>query len=156
MAQIDDIPMREFTIVKTLFLTQPSVTDGTRESARMLQAVCHGLAKEAGWWLDPTTGQDVRTWPKHLLTLWIGTKIALIHSEASEALEGLRKDRMDDHLPDTKQIEAELADVVIRVFDLAGGLGMDLGATIVKKLVFNATRDDHKMENRQAEGGKGF
>jgi len=121
-----------------------------------LTIVCHSLAMNAGWWIDPATNQDVRTWPPHLLKLWVGTKIALIHSEASEALEGHRKDRMDDHLPDVKQIEAELADVVIRVFDLAGGLGFNLGETIVKKLVFNATRPDHKLANRAAEGGKAY
>jgi hypothetical protein len=108
------------------------------------------------WWRDPETGGDVRDWPPVFFKLWVGTKLALVHSEISEGLEGHRKDLMDDKLPTHKMLEVELADAVIRIFDLAGGLGFDLGGTIAEKLVYNAQRADHKIENRIAEGGKAY
>lgn len=83
-------------------------------------------------------------------------KIALIHSEVSEALEGARKNLMDDHLPHRKMIEVELADVIIRVADLCGALKLDLGGAVVEKLEYNANRADHKKENRNKVGGKKF
>jgi len=49
-----------------------------------------------------------------------------------------------------------LADVVIRVFDLAGAMGLDLGGAVAEKLTYNSTRADHRPENRALEGGKRF
>lgn len=125
-------------------------------AAQQLVDASHGAAVASGWWIDTETGEDVRTWPLKFFKLWVGTKIALIHSEASEGLEGYRKDLMDDKLPHRKMLEVELADLMIRACDLAGGLGLDLGGAIVEKLAYNAQRADHKPENRAAEGGKAF
>ena len=86
----------------------------------------------------------------------IGTRIALCHSELSEALEGARKGLMDDHLKHRKMLEVELADAVIRIFDLAGSEGLDLAGAISEKHYYNAHREDHKLENRNKEGGKAF
>lgn len=85
-----------------------------------------------------------------------GAMIALIHSELSEGLEGLRKNLMDDHLTHRKMVEAEMADVIIRVFDFADAFDLELGETVVEKDEFNHHRDDHKLENRMKEGGKKF
>ena len=71
-------------------------------------------------------------------------------------MEGDRKNLMDDHLPHRKMIEVELADAVIRIGDLAGKLGLDLGGAIDEKLVYNRNRADHKKENRLQEGGKKY
>lgn len=62
-------------------------------------------------------------------------KIALIHSEASEVLEDYRKHR-EDH------IDEELADIVIRVMDLAAGIEADLGQALVDKIEDNQQRED--------------
>lgn len=116
--------------------------------------VCHNLASEAGWWLDPETGEDVRTWPSKFFKLWVITKLALCMTEGAEAIEGERKDIPDDHLPQYKMRDVELADMLIRVLDLAGGLDVPLGEIVVAKLQFNATRADHKIDNRVQAGGK--
>ncbi len=86
----------------------------------------------------------------------IGTMIALIHSELSEALEAQRKNLMDDHLPNRKGIEAELADAIIRIFDLSAQQGLDIGGAVVEKFLYNMKRPDHKKENRALPGGKSF
>ncbi|WP_441227986.1 hypothetical protein AB7813_08245 [Tardiphaga sp. 20_F10_N6_6] len=124
-------------------------------STNTVVRVCHGLANQAGWW-DAKNGQDVRDWPEEMLKLWVGTKLALVHSEVSEGLEGYRKGLKDDHLPHRDMLEVELADAVIRIFDLAGGLDMDLGGAIAEKLAYNAQRADHKPEIRALTGGKAF
>lgn len=121
-----------------------------------LRDICYGRAANSGWWIDTETGEDVRRWPKKFFSLWVSAKLALVHSEVSEGLEGHRKNLPDDKLPHRAMLEVELADAVIRVFDLAGGLGMDIGGAIAEKLAFNAQRADHKIENRLAEGGKSF
>lgn len=124
------------------------------ECAIELRDACHYAAAQAGWWT--VDGEDVRKWPAKYLKLWIGTKLALVHSEVSEGLEGHRKGLMDDHLPHRPMLEVELADAVIRIMDLAGGLGMDIGGAIAEKLQYNSKRVDHKLENRAADGGKAY
>lgn len=85
-----------------------------------------------------------------------GEKIALMHSELSEALEAYRKDLMDSHLPLRKGVEVELADAVIRIMGTARKLGLDLAGAIIAKADYNDTREDHKPENRKGEHGKRF
>lgn len=110
--------------------------------------LCHGLATDSGWHTDLTTGEPVKRNKFEL--------IALIHSEVSEAVEGLRKDRFDDHLTDRKMEEVELADAVIRIMDYCGLYGLDLGGALIDKLAYNQNRADHKIANRQLEGGKKY
>jgi NTP pyrophosphatase (non-canonical NTP hydrolase) len=86
----------------------------------------------------------------------VSQKLCLMHSEISEAMEGHRKGQMDDHLPHRPMIEVELADAVIRIADLAGAMGLDLGGAIAEKLAYNAQRADHKPEARAAAGGKTY
>lgn len=119
-----------------------------KQDARNLQYVCHELAKEAGWWTDPATGLPLKA--------NVGEKLMLIVSEVAEAMEGHRRGLMDDKLPHRSMIEVELADVVIRAFDLAGGLGLDVAAAIVEKLQYNTHREDHKLYARMKEGGKAY
>lgn len=142
----------------------PPVTDlilrdvDTQETIRLainnIVGACHELANEAGWWTDLETGEDVRTWPAKHLTNWVLAKVALMHSELSEGVEGYRKNLKDDKLPERDMFEVELADVVIRIFDLAGGLRLDLGGAMAEKLIYNAGREDHKLENRKSTNGK--
>lgn len=101
---------------------------------------------EAGWYTDLATGE--------LKERNVGEMLALVHSEVSEALEGYRKGLPDDKLPHREMVEVELADAVIRICDLVGYLGLDLGGAIREKMEYNLHRADHKIENRKAEGGK--
>lgn len=113
--------------------------------------------EEAGWWKDPTTGYDLKPgFSCDQYTRNTGLVLALIHSEVSEALEGFRKNLNDDHLKHRKMAEVELADTIIRIMDLAGAYGFDIGGALIEKLEYNANRADHKLENRVKEGGKSF
>ena len=118
-------------------------------AVQLLQAATHNAAKH--WWIDPKTGIDVRTNP-----MCFSNKVALIHSEVSEAMEGDRKSLPDDKLPHRPMREVELADAVIRIGDTCGGFDLDLAGATVEKMAFNAVRPDHKTENRIADGGKAY
>ena len=70
-----------------------------------------------------------------------GLKIALITSELSEALEGIRKGNPpDSHIPEFTSEEAELADAVIRIMNLATDDGCRLAEAIVAKQNYNRNR----------------
>jgi NTP pyrophosphatase (non-canonical NTP hydrolase) len=120
-------------------------------AASILQYECHQAAKSAGWWVDPLSGASITGNP-----YCFSSKLCLVHSEISEAMEGDRKDLMDDKLPHRKMREVELADAVIRIFDLAGAYGMDLGEAIAEKMAYNQSREDHKIANRAQSGGKSY
>jgi NTP pyrophosphatase (non-canonical NTP hydrolase) len=113
-----------------------------------LRDVCHSIAYESGWWNDIETGERIERNK--------GEFLCLIHSEVSEAMEGVRKDLMDDKLPHRKMEEVELADTVIRIMDYAGAYNLDIGGAIAEKLSYNTQREDHKPENRSLENGKKF
>ncbi len=129
-----------------------------------LVALAHGASKDAGWWVHPKSGLDLITVinsPKNDLEKLLGgalvaQKLCLVHSEVSEGMEGARRNLPDDKLPHRPMIEVELADALIRIADLAGALGLDLGGAVVEKMAFNRVRPDHKQENREKEGGKSF
>jgi len=108
-------------------------------------------AENKRWWVDLTTGEPLSNNP-----FFAPAKMMLVVSEIAEAVEGHRKGLMDDKLPHRPAVEVELADAVIRIFDLAGGFQMDLGGAIAEKLQYNRTRQDHTNEHRQAEGGKSY
>lgn len=113
----------------------------SNNTLNQLRDLCHSRARNAGW---------------HDVQREDGTLIALIHSEVSEALEGLRKDAQDDHLPHRKMAEVELADALIRILDFAGLKGYDIAGAFEEKLEYNLRRLDHKREAREAVGGKRF
>lgn len=99
-----------------------TVTDHNEDAVRALwaQSVERDLgvlAREiheqnlaAGWWDQWLDNKRDRH----------ATAMMLVISEMSEAMEGVRKDLMDDHLTHRKMFDVELADAMIRLLDLAG------------------------------------
>lgn len=70
------------------------------------------------------------------------SKLALIMSEAGEAVEAVRDDWTK---PSVKAVghtvlAEELADIVIRCADFAGAMGIDLAQAIITKHQYNASR----------------
>lgn len=79
-------------------------------------------------------------------TLNVPEKLCLVHSEISEALEEFRDGhpvtaiRLVGPLDKPEGFPIELADVLIRLFDLAGYFGINLCEAIKMKAEFNARR----------------
>lgn len=113
---------------------------------RDLQAEVHEIAKSKGFWDKERN---------------IGEMIALCHEELSEALREIREgndpreiysvgefkipEEINNEIYETPAKPAgfpiELADVIIRVLDLAGGLGIDIEEAITAKVAYNKIRD---------------
>lgn len=102
-----------------MYLKQRLMEEKETKTIRYWQNECHNNAVEHGWW------EEKRPIPELL---------CLIHSEVSEALEAYRKADMDN-------FREELADIAIRLFDLAGGYAVDLEYEIENKHKINKTRE---------------
>ena len=118
--------------------------DTKKLSLYEFQQLCYQRSLSAGWW----DGVDVDAATP--------TKLVLIHGEISESMEGFRKGLMDEHIPHRENMEVELADAVIRIFDLASARGYNLQEAMEDKMEYNKNRADHKLKNRAKVGGKKF
>lgn len=125
-----------------------------------MQAEVHDNSKAHGWWeeSDRILAQVEGTDAVRAISInETAAKLALIHSEVSEALEALRDGDPPSQkignrevtayyvgLPDKvralSQLEEELADVVIRCMDLAGRHGLRLASAIAAKHAYNKGR----------------
>lgn len=99
---------------------------------REMQQQVHQNALEHGWWYEKRNA---------------GELLMLVVTEAAEAMEEYR--RFGDftaptnaHESDGKPVgfASELADIIIRVGDMAEGLGIDLEAAVIEKMAYNKTR----------------
>lgn len=95
--------------------------------------IAHKTAVEKGW---------------HDKEVEIPTRLMLIVSELSEAMEDLRSGKpvnqiqwsIKDSIEKPDGFPVELADVVVRIGDLCGLLGIDLEEAIKAKMNYNLTR----------------
>lgn len=87
---------------------------------------CHDAAVAGGWWHDIKTGER--------LDRNKGELLALIHSEVSEAYDAWIKGSLDDKLPHHPGVVVELADVIIRIADYAGGFNIPVHEVVASGL----------------------
>ena len=97
----------------------------------------HNIAKSKGWWDEERS---------------IPGLIALMHSELSEALEEYRDgESLNLRFEDGKPLgfTVELADVLIRIFDMVGKYDLDLDYALNEKIKYNSTRN-YRHGNKKA------
>lgn len=105
------------------------------ETINRLIDQAHATAVSKGWWENPAE---------------IGTLLALVHSEISEALEAERKGNPpDDKVPEFGGSVVEMADAIIRIFDICAHKGYPLGEALIAKMQYNEGRS-------YRHGGKEF
>jgi hypothetical protein len=112
------------------------------KAAKRAASFCRGLAISE---LQESAFLNSRSKGFHDGAMNIGEKLALIHSEISEALECYRNhpEHIADIYIDNRKPEGfgvELADAVIRIADLCGAIGVDLEEMIRLKHEYNTTR----------------
>ena len=93
-------------------------TDIRGKSVKEMCAICHAIAVEKGFWEKERN---------------IGEALMLIVTELAEAMEAHRKQ-------DDANFKEELADTFIRLFDLCGGLKIDIEEEIAIKSEKNKQR----------------
>jgi hypothetical protein len=103
-------------------MTFPTTTTTTTKHPDLpsLALEAHAISRAHGFWDDPPS---------------VARSTNLIHSEISELLEDLRDGKAItdvDKTPEGKPVgpASELADIAIRLFDFAGGHGLDLVGSV--------------------------
>lgn len=124
----------QITKRKSGYKPQTTIKQAVRAIEDLAQEI-HENAIAKGWWDESRNP---------------GEMIALIHSEASEALENIRHGLPpDDKIPEFNGATAELADVIIRCLDMAYAAGWPIGEAVIAKMAFNRGRE-------WKHGGKAF
>ena len=96
-------------------------------SLEELIAEAHAAMKSNGFWESANLGE----------------KLCLIHGEVSEVMEHYRKGTAAEpsaKIPEFTNEEEELADIVLRILDLAGHRGVRLVDAMEAKHAYNLTR----------------
>lgn len=89
-----------------------------KADVKYLTKLCHKIARQKGFWDDKRN---------------VGEMLMLVVTELSEAMEAYRKQ-------DKSNFNEEIADTFIRLFDLCGGLKIDILKEIEKKMLKNRKR----------------
>lgn len=139
--------------------------------------VCHGLAREKGWWTPYLARENAI---RELSADQVLSKLMLVVTELAEAAEEVRLPNHDPRLvyfesnggpaegvlgtkvpyerwqaargseamPKPEGFGVEVADAVIRIFDLCGAMGVDLEAAVKLKHEYNARRSQRHGNKR--------
>ena len=99
-------------------MTQPLSANLKSQTLQQWCETCHSIAKEKGFWDEKRN---------------TGEALMLIVTELAEAMEAHRK---QDH----ENFREELADTFIRLFDLCGGMELNIEEEIIKKAEKNKLR----------------
>jgi NTP pyrophosphatase (non-canonical NTP hydrolase) len=92
---------------------------------------CYENAHRKGFW---AVADNVAPDGRYNINVML-CKLALIHSEVSEALEEIReKGKL------TENVTEEMADIIIRVCDFCGGYDLDIAGAVATKMAKNKTR----------------
>lgn len=120
-----------------------------REVLAELQSQIHDTALDKGWWDEHAeirkaigfaaeAGAELD--PKLADELYIFARTMLMVTELSEGIEARRIRAQDDKLPEYDGLSVELADCMIRIFDLAGRFGLPVIPALLDKVEYNKTR----------------
>ena len=91
-----------------------------------MQVEVHRIAVEHGWWEEPRS---------------VGEVLMLMVTELAEAMEAYRSGNPESKkIPGFSQMEEELADVVIRLLDYAGGKNLNIEGALLAKMAYNEKR----------------
>lgn len=88
----------------------------------------HAHNKAVGWW-DEVYEEN------YPLKYFIPTKLALVHSEISEAFYGWTEKDLDNHLPAFPMFHVELADTAIRTYDILGFYNVTISRELRQPLI---------------------
>jgi len=112
--------MPDETMVKRIDQNLKAQSSGRVKNKSLNQVceICHRVAVEKGFWDEERN---------------IGEALMLIVTELAEAMEAYRHQ-------DETNFKEELADTFIRLFDLCGGLNIDIEEEITKKSEKNKSR----------------
>ena len=91
-----------------------------------IQNRVHRIALDHGWWDAPRS---------------IGEVLMLVVTELAEAMEAYREGNPEsEKIRGFSRMEEELADVMIRLLDLAENEGFNLEAAVLAKMAYNEDR----------------
>lgn len=114
------------TIMALILIKEEQTKPDFVKAFNLIECDIHRTAIDKGWWEKPRNQYEL---------------LALIHAELSEVLEALRAGNPpDDKIPQFSAIEAELADAIIRILDMAGGFGYLVAEALIAKIEFNKSR----------------